>query len=79
MTAREGTMAADDRVRIVQEVRRMTTGQMLEWRVKRRADDSFRNSIVEWELKSRSTAAAYKAGLVGAIAGALLTWGLVHF
>ena len=37
-------MATDDRVRIVQEVRRMTTGQMLEWRVTRRADDSFRNS-----------------------------------
>jgi hypothetical protein len=70
-------MASDDRVKAVQDVRKMTTEQMLEWRVKRNADDSFRNSIVDWELKSRSTAAIYKAaitaGLVGAVAGALLT------
>jgi hypothetical protein len=66
-------MASDDRVKAVQEARKMTTAQILEWRVKRRPDDSFRNDIVDWELKSRSTAAVYKAaidaGLVGAVAG----------
>jgi hypothetical protein len=47
-----------------QRWRGMTAGQMLEWRVKRNANDSFRNDIVEFELKSRSNAAAYKAARV---------------
>jgi len=75
-------MAEEDRVKAVQEVSRMTTAQLLEWRVRRTAGDSFRDGVVDWELKSRSNAAAYKAaiaaGVLGAVVGALLTWALGH-
>jgi hypothetical protein len=71
-------MTEEDRVRAVREVRRMTTAQLLEWRVRRAAGDSFRNGIVECDLKSRSNKAAIIAGLLGATVGALLTWALCH-
>jgi hypothetical protein len=75
----EEEMTEDDRVRAVREVRKMTTEQLLEWRVKRAPDDSFRNGIVDWDLKSRSNKTAIITGLLGTTVGSLLTWALGHW
>jgi hypothetical protein len=62
-------MTEEDRVKAVREVRRMTTAQLLEWRVRRAADDSFRVGLVDWELKSRANAAVYKAAIAAGLGG----------
>ena len=61
----------------------MTLGELMAYAVERSANDSFRQSVVEMELKRRAASAPYKVAIVsavvGAVVGAVLTVALGHW